>query len=178
MMRMKTRLLLLSLLALGCNQPDQKPNTDSVVATKKNMDTAASGKKYVVVRRPDLVDTTFVDGNHVVFLRPDSARFASYAGDKNSVIYDADAKFGDGVSNAIDTIIHNKKFHGIRVIISTRRYVSIVDCKTCPMTVDRDTIDYGVLLTSKGKEIQLEKNNINTGEHYLQLVRDYFKVKK
>jgi hypothetical protein len=60
-------------------------------------------------------------------------------------IYDADSDFGVGISNTIDSISKNKRYENIKVHTTTKRYVSIENCKECPIIIDRDTVDYGVI---------------------------------
>ena len=174
----KSHLFIFSLLILSCGQPSENKNVDSLHTdtAKKNKDKNGNNDS-LVFSDVHLTDTTFVDGNHVTFLRPDDARYESYTHNPKSGIVTADAHFGESTSMAIDTIIGNKKFKGIKAMVSSRRYIVIRDCNTCPITIDRDTINYGVILSAKGREIELEKD-IYPGDHYIQMVRDYFKVKK
>jgi hypothetical protein len=172
--------VLLSLLALGCGQPAEKPVSDTAAVkdtAKKNLPAADNGKDSTIFSDVHLTDTTFIDGNHVTFLRPDDARYDSYLHNPKSGIKTADAHFGDATTMAIDTILGNKKFKGIKAIVSSHRYIVITDCKTCPITIDRDTINYGIILSAKGKEIKFEQD-IYPGQHYIGMVRDYFSVKK
>ena len=174
----KSWLFSLVVLAIGCGQPAEKPKTDSVTDTAtKNIPDANNGKDSTVFSDVHLVDTTFIEGNHVTFLRPDDARYESYTRIPKSGIETADAHFGDATNMAIDTIIKNKNFKHIQAIVSSRRYIVIKDCKNCPITIDRDTINYGVILSAKGKEIKFEQD-IFPGEHYIGLVREYFNLKK
>jgi hypothetical protein len=179
---LKTKIILLfSLLALGCGQTPEKINSDSLSAidsAKKNKTTVENkNNDSVVFSHVHLADTTFVDGNHVTFLRPDDARYESYAKDPKSHISDVDADFGANISTAIDTIIQNKKFKGISAIISSRRYIVVKDCITCPIIIDRDTINYGVILSGKGKELKIDQQ-VMGAQYYIGMVKDYFKVRK
>lgn len=167
------------MFAFGCGQPAEKVSNDSLKSdtTKKVSTTPPNANDTIVYSDVHLVDTTYIDGNHVTFLRPDDARYNSYLKLPKSGIETADAHFGESTTMTIDTIIGNKKFKGIKAIVSSRRYIVIKDCKNGPITIDRDTINYGVILSAKGKEMKFEQD-IFPGEHYIQLVRDYFHLKK
>jgi hypothetical protein len=120
-----------------------------------------------------LQDTTVIRGDFVLFLRPDSIRFENYSKEDEN-IYDADSDFGFGISATTDSISRNKKYNNIHTTISDKRYVVIMDCKNCPKTIDRDTINYGLILASKGKEIKIQ-TNLHSGD-YLQDVDEYFNM--
>ncbi len=173
---------LISILIFGCTPEEKSASNDSLADTivkpepqdKTEVDILLDSTKLVLTH---LSDTTVVKGDWVIFLRPDSARFDSYSEKLKSGIYAADADFGDASSMTIDTIIGNKNFKGIKAMISTHRFIKVVDCKECPVTIDRDTVNFGVILTGTGRPLKAEQN-VYPGQHYIKAVRKYFEVKK
>ncbi len=176
--KMTTRLLFcLIAFVWGCNSPTAKMDNKSTTVTdsiiSQNNQTA---KAYaVVIPETHLQDTTTISGSIVLFLRPDSLRFESYTKDPNSGIYEVDSDFGFGISATIDSISGSNKYKSIKTIVSDKRYIIIKDCKNAPLTIDRDTIDYGLILTSKGKEIKI--STLLHGGNYLSDVDVYFNLK-
>lgn len=118
-----------------------------------------------------LKDTSLVNADCVVFLRPDSIRFESYKEEEG--IYEADSDFGFWLTAAIDSMKNDKGLEGITSYVSMDRFIKIKNCRNCPEIIDRDTIDYGVLLISKRKGLQI--NSGLGGGNYIGVVRDYFK---
>jgi hypothetical protein len=180
-MKIKT-LFPIAFLLFSCGQPDKEIKNDSVAVSDSArlrgiLATPEAVADTSTIRNKPLSDTTFIDGNHVTFLCPDDNRYAFLSHDPHAGFREKDSVFGDATTMAIDAIIHNKNFKGIRAIISYRRYIVIKDGKNCPITIDRDTINYGVILSGKNKELKFEKN-VFPGEHYIQLVKDYFNLKK
>jgi hypothetical protein len=176
---MKTRLFLFfCILLFRCNSATtradnrsptltgQKDNTSSTKVTTEKTSSAQVSQHH-------LQDTAVLVGDFVLFLRPDSTRFEDYANEDEN-IYEADSDFGFGISATMDSISRNKKYNNIHSAVSDKRYIVIIDCKKCPQIVDRDTIDYGLVLTSKGKEIRIQ-TNLHSG-NYLQDVDEYFGV--
>jgi hypothetical protein len=128
-----------------------------------------------VIPKSHLKDTTIISGNYVLFLRPDSLRFESYTKDSGSGIYEVDSDFGFGISVTIDSISESKRYKNIKTIVSEKRYIIIKDCKNSPLTIDRDTINYGLIMTAKGKEIKIS-TFVHSGD-YLYDVDEYFNIK-
>lgn len=164
------KLIAISLIILSCNNNQKNLHENNV---KTNKIKQAIGNS-IIIKETHLEDTTFIDGNYVLFLRPDSIRFENLAIDENSGIYECDSDFGFGINEAIDTVTKNKKFNKIKVNVSTNRYIVIKGCKNFPEIIDRDTVDYGIILSGKNKQIEVYKN-ILTG-HYIELIRYYFKI--
>lgn len=169
--------LLISILAFGCGpaeetDADSLPDTVTQPLPKDHTDvsTTADSTKLVLTH---LSDTAVVLGDWVIFLKPDSARYASYSQKLQEGIYAADADFADASTMTIDTIITNKNFKGIKAMISTRRFIKVMDCKECPVTIDRDTVNFGVILTGTGRPMKAEQN-VYPGAHYIKAVRKYF----
>jgi hypothetical protein len=116
-----------------------------------------------------LKDTMTLSGRFILFLTPDSARFESLK-DKPG-IYDVDSDFGVGMANTIDTI----RYKNIFVHITDKRFIQIKDCADCPILIDRDTVNYGVVLSSYGNKLDTRYNEVHSGD-YKQLVDEYFQI--
>jgi|SRR5687767_8194479 len=170
--------LFFSILLASCNSTAVKTGDNATTYRGKGdsiISTNAINKDIndIQFSQHHLQDTTVIKGDFILFLRPDSTRFENYAKEDEN-IYEADSDFGFGMSATIDSISRNKKYNNIHTTVSDKRYVVIMDCKNCPQTIDRDTINYGLLLTSKGKEIRIQ-TNLHSGD-YLQDVDEYFNV--
>ena len=170
----------LIVLLFACNSPTNKDNNPERISVEKQDSIPASKISTkptipVKVLPTHLHDTTVIQSEFVLFLLPDSLRFESYAeGEEN--IYEADSDFGFAISATMDSISKNGKYKSIRTATSDKRYIVIKDCKGCPQTIDRDTINYGLILTSKGKEIRTTTNL--HGGNYLYEVDEYFNIGK
>ncbi len=171
-----------SFAACNSNSDNSVQNNSAVSSPKVTSDTSISHKQIssiedgITLPVTFLHDTTIVSGNFILFLRPDSARFESYTEAPRSGIYEADSDFGFGIAGTQDSLSKNKKYKNIKALISTDRYIIIKDCKNCPITIDRDTINYGVILSSTGRQIKSRYNFVHSGD-YMQEVEEYFKIK-
>lgn len=119
--------------------------------------------------QPNLSDTLHISRKTIAILRPDSARFQSYVQAGDNRIYEADSDFGFGTHEALESF----EMEGVKELYTTRRYISIRDCATCPRIVDRDTIDYGIILTRPHEEIMID-DKIFGKEYYLEMFESYF----
>ena len=179
--KMTTRLIfLLTIFAFSCNSPTAKTdnNLKTVADTTISPNNSTSIQTVnvdTIIPETHLKDTTIISGNFVLFLRPDSLRFESYTQNPYSGIYEADSDFGFSISATIDSISERKKYKNIKTTVSEKRYIIIKDCKNSPLTIDRDTIDYGLIMTSKGKEIKIN-TFLHSGD-YLYDVDEYFNIK-
>jgi hypothetical protein len=174
-------ILFISLLAFGC-KPEAKTGNDTLPDSvirpleKDRTDVAILADSTKLIG-PHLSDTAMFKGSWIIFLRPDSARLDFYSKKLESGIYQMDAEFGDAIAMTGDSIVSNKDFKGIKGMVSTKRYITVVDCKECPVTIDRDTVNYGVILTASGKSLKAEQN-VYDGPHYIKAVKKYFGIKK
>ncbi|MDQ3108973.1 MAG: hypothetical protein M3R17_03675 [Bacteroidota bacterium] len=173
----------LVILAFGCNTADEKKAGDTLtvmpgdsVRVKTDTSTPVFTKDSTKLVLTHLHDTVLIKGDWVIFLRPDSMRFESYTNELQSGIYEADADFGFAISMAIDTIVTNKDFKKLKAMVSTKRYITLVDCNGGPVTIDRDTVNYGVILSGTAKNFKAEQN-VYPGQHYIKAIRKYFNVK-
>ncbi|MDP4262296.1 MAG: hypothetical protein Q8941_07170 [Bacteroidota bacterium] len=164
----------------GCNSsPVKKNNPPIAIDSSEHKDSNSDNRPKTApgdIPKTHLKDTTIAGGDFILFLRPDSARFESYAEDEDSGINEADSDFGFGISNTEDSFSKNKQYKNIKILVSEARYILIKDCKTCPLTIDRDTINYGVIISSKGRQMETIYGQVHSGD-YLQEVKDYFHLK-
>ena len=166
-------------LFVGCNSATNKHNSPTAISNdrQESLSTNRITKdttKTIKVLPTHLHDTTIIQGDFVLFLRPDSLRFEWYENEDDN-IYDADSDFGYAISATMDSISKNKKYITIQTTVSDKRYIQVRNCKNCPQTIDRDTIDYGVLLTSKEKVLKIN-TNLHSGD-YLDDVNEYFNIR-
>src|SRR5690348_6072092 len=131
--------IFLTLVLAGCISSNNKP-TDKVADSLEAKDAITSVKEKVDAKNnpfpwQHFQDTTYIRGEFVVFLRPDSIRFEYYANEDEN-IYDADSDFGFGISATIDSMERNEKYKDVHTTVSDKRYILIEDCKNCPRIID------------------------------------------
>ena len=160
-MRIPLLICLVTIFFSACNNKAPKSETTSA----NNFNTK--------LENTSLSDTEFVENNSVIFLRPDSIRFNNYL-KEGEEIYEVDSDFGFAISATMDSMKKDFRLKNIYTTVSTKRFIFIRDCKKCPILVDRDSIDYGILLTKAGKEIQLQENHIYSSEVFLPDILKYF----
>jgi hypothetical protein len=149
----------------------QTSKSDSGITSPVANDThQVSGNSY----KTNLHDTTLISGDFVLFLRPDSSRIEAYASNSEH-IYEADSDFGYAIFTTIDFINSARKYQHIKTGVSTNRYVFAEDCMSCPRLIDRNNMEYAVILISKGKEMLID-SSLHSGD-YLQTVNHYFNIK-
>ena len=162
--------------ACSSNSIDQNStsinDSNAIEATSKSNDSHKTINRTIEITH--LKDTTFIGGNFVLFLRPDSLRFNNYIKEGDE-IYEADSDFGFGISATIDSISKNNIYKNIGTTVTENRYIVIKDCQSCPLTFDRDTIDYGLIMISKDKKMRLS-TFIHSWD-YLQEIDEYFNIK-
>jgi len=165
------------LTLMACNIPKDPLLSihpfDSDTSDYKNEATYTENNNEIVVNS-HLHDTTTISGNFILFLRPDSLRFESYS--SKTELEEADADFGYGIQGTMDSIVNNSKYQNIFAFASTDRYILIKDCKNCPLLIDRDSINYGYILSGKKLELITNFSQVHSG-NYLQEINEYFKIK-
>lgn len=161
----KLILLILIFSLLGCKSEPKNIETNNFVPVTDKSPDSIFAQDYT-----QLKDTVNIKGNYILILRPDSIRFQSYLNSGKEWIYEVDSDFGFGVSTALDSFNVN----GITESITDKRFVKISDCKNCPTIIDRDTLDYGVILTGENKEVKVD-DNVFGSEYYIDLFKNYFK---
>ena len=176
-------LLIISLFAPSCSGPLQNDSQQvssndsfSLDSTTKRFANSVEAAELKTTSETHLKDTSFIKGSYVLFLRPDDNTFESYAKDESNGIYEIDSDFGFAIAATLDTMAKNKHYKNIKTDISTARYIVIQDCKNGPLVVDRDSINYGLILTRKGYAIHTI-TFVHSGD-YLAEVDAYFKVRK
>lgn len=121
-------------------------------------------------------DTTIISGNTILFLRPDSNKFHTHIKENGEVgIYEADSDFGFGTSATLDSLGRLVKYNNLKSDVTEKRYVLIKDCTGGPLTIDRDSIFYGVILSAPAKEMKL--STMIHSSDYLAEINDYFGIK-
>ena len=118
-------------------------------------------------------ETEKISGKYVLFLRPYEKKFDSLKDEPG--VYEVDSDFGFAISSTLDSLNSNLKYKNIQNNISTKRYITIENCKNCPLKIDRDSILYGIILISPNKELQII-NGIGTLS-YLPIIDKYFNEK-
>jgi hypothetical protein len=177
-------LLIGLLLVSGACRSKHKIIVEKVQLSDEKVDTPPPPgpiEKHLDSARPKppthLHDTTRVSGNFILFLRPDDKRFeAETADDAENGMMEGDADFGVGISGTQDSVKGNQKYKGIRVVLSTNRYIQILDCKGGPLTIDRDTVNYGYILSGAGMAVLTTYNEVHSG-NYLQELDEYFALR-
>lgn len=114
-----------------------------------------------------------VTGDAIVFLRPDGNRFRELEADPDGGAAEVDSDFGFAISNTIDSINANALKVPIAIMPTTARYINLNGCQGCPMKIDRDTVNYGYILTGNGRRPATSYNTVHSGD-YLQEIRDFF----
>lgn len=114
-----------------------------------------------------------VSGNAIIFLRPDSLRFNELNKTDTTGAWEADSDFGIAISNTVDSIEGQSFFFPVKARVTEARYIKLKDCEGCPMVIDRDTVNYGYILTGKGMKPKYVYHTVHSGD-YLGEIRDYF----
>lgn len=120
-----------------------------------------------------LHDTTDIAGYFILFLLPNDARYRELDSDGEEGASDADADFGVGISNTLDSLKTNPELKAIKGLTSQHRYIKIEDCLGGPIVIDRDTVNYGFIMSAKGKSYVRLYNNVHSGD-YLEEIDSYF----
>ncbi|WP_157490929.1 hypothetical protein [Maribacter dokdonensis] len=161
-----TLILVIILSFSGC-KPEPKKLDQITVENKMQSDNGIED----IQEFTHLKDTIEISGKAILILRPDSLRFQSYLDSGKEWIYEVDSDFGFGFSTALDSL----NFDEVIEEVTEKRFVKIVECKGCPKLIDRDTIDYGYILTRPETEIEIQGNSVFGSEYYIQKFEKYFK---
>jgi hypothetical protein len=178
-MQIRHWLPLILLTAISCHPPAHKSPVvqplgaaDTTKATPQPEDSPPKNDT-VRILKTHLRDTTFAAGNFILFLEPDEARYAELNNDPDGGLGDADSDFGVGMTNTEDSVAKNNKYKDISVLVSTSRYICIKDCKDGPLINNRDSVNYGYILSGRGRAITTSYNSVHSGD-YLGEIDDYF----
>ncbi|HWJ90308.1 MAG TPA: hypothetical protein VNR87_04310 [Flavisolibacter sp.] len=166
-------------LLFSCRSSDAVTVPDNANAGMKAEDTSAPAARVIIQDEAQqassvathLKDTITIEGNFVIFLLPDSARFASYENEDENV-YTADSDFGAGVSETIDSMKTAGKYKHIHYSTTEKRFIMVNGNEHSPSVIDRDTISYGVVLIAKDKPARTI-SFLHSG-NYLSDIDDYF----
>ena len=164
-MKNLTLIFLQILILIGCKSEPKK--IENVTESQKSESEIGQKDSQEFVH---LIDTIKISGKTILILRPDSLRFQSYLDSGKEWIYEVDSDFGFGFSIALDSL----NFDGVTEEVTEKRYVKIIECKGCPLIIDRDTIDYGFILTQPNKKIEID-NNVFPSEYFIERFEKYFK---
>ena len=172
-------ILLSIILIQSCNNStgsnDVVKKVDSLAIEQKTQDQARSDTQAPPIIQTHLQDAISMKGDFILFLQPDSARFESLEDEPG--IYDGDSDFGVGISNTIIGLSKSKQLNKITVRTSDKRFINISDCKECPVIIDRDTVNYGYILSGKGRSLETKYKEVHSGD-YQQEIEKYFDLKK
>ncbi len=158
------------LLAFACKPVSTNPTSeisDTLIGKDSSLIKPVSEDKVWV--ETHLKDSIEVSGNSVIFLRPDSLRYASFLENGNDHIHEVDSDFGFRVSGALDSI----EALGLNYDVTEKRYLKIFDCYQGPIVIDRDTINYGVIFTSPDQTVLIDPY-IESTEYLHEIVTSYY----
>ena len=178
-------ILIVSIL-VSCGSPREKPlSKQPIVAdTSKALaeqlianDTAVPNVDKEAPPQPKLKthlqDTIYVEGSFILFLRPNDSRYAELESISEEGLGDADSDFGVGINSTLDSLKKNPDYKEIKGFVSQNRYIYIKDCLGGPLVIDRDSVNYGFIMSAKGKGIAKLYNSVRSGD-YLEEIASYF----
>ena len=152
----------------SCKNSSDKKEDNNLTKEKDEFNTIEDSEQLDFTWT-SLKDTLEIEGNSIVILRPDSLRFDSYLKSGKDWIYEVDSDFGFGVTKALDSF-HNPT---IEKFFTDKRFLKINNCNECPKLIDRDSIDYGIIMVSQNKNIKIDQS-VYGMEYYLELFNNYF----
>ncbi|TBW29971.1 hypothetical protein [Gramella sp. KN1008] len=164
-MKITVLILILSLAGFGILNLNER---DPLPAERRNEEvvrTVQDTLTWVYLK-----DSLKVNGSAIIVLRPDSLRFDYYLKSGDEWIYEVDSDFGFGITKALDSF----QEPGISVRYTDKRFIVIEDCRSCPKVIDRDSIDYGLILTTPKRDIRIDENIFGM-EYYLEILNEYFR---
>jgi hypothetical protein len=122
-----------------------------------------------------LKDSIQVDGDAVVFLVPDSIRFGQLNADPASGAAEVDSDHGYAIQQTIYSIKKDRMYQGITITVTNTRYIHFSGCATCGPWMDRDSINYGYVMTGPGRKPVMAINTVHSGD-YLQEIHEYYGI--
>lgn len=152
--------------------PLEKPPPVTLVAKDTPIPAAGVKAPPQIGYKTHLHDTTYVEGSFILFLHPNDARYDELESISEDV-GDGDSDFGVGISNTMDSLKHNPQYSNIKGLTSGNRYIAIKDCLGGPIVIDRDSVNYGYIMSAKGRHIDSVLNSVHSG-HYCQEIASYF----
>jgi hypothetical protein len=178
-MKINQCLLFILIHTMSCHTPAIKPTpaplkAEDTIKAISHPDTYLENDSAVVLKT-HLRDTTYAAGSFILFLRPDDARYAELEKEAEGDVGEGDADFGAGISGTQDSLKTNDRYKDIKVLTSTSRFICISDCKNGPLIIDRDSVSYGFILSTKGRPIAKTYNSVHSGD-YLGEIDEYFSL--
>ena len=73
----------------------------------------------------------------------------------------------------MDSLKSNADYGEIKGLVSESRFFCIKDCLGGPLVIDRDTVNYGFIMSAKGKHIERINDRVHSGD-YLEEIDSYF----
>lgn len=172
---MKQTLLLVAIgiFLVCCGSSENQNKQDTISDSTKSTSTQTVWGGSAIIPTTHLQDTIEIDGNMILFLRPDFARLESYV-KQDSTVKELDTDFGTGISGTFENLTKNAKYENLKMEISICRYVKIRDCKGGPVVLDRDSVNFGYVLTQTGKDF-ITSNEVHSDD-YTTEIDEYFKT--
>lgn len=175
MKKITLSILFISILS-SCESPKEKPGQPITKVAPAPKDTTAPAAKTQqpppISFKTRLHDTTYVEGSFILFLRPNDERYAELDSISED-IGDGDSDFGVGINNTLDSLKKNPEYKDIKGLVTVNRYINIKDCMGGPLVIDRDTINYGFIMSAKGRRIDSVLNSVHSGD-YREEIDSYF----
>lgn len=165
-------ILIISILA-SCESPKEKPISKQPIAKDTPIPTVGIKEPTQPRFKTHLRDTTYIEGSFILFLRPNDSRYAELDSTSEEGLGDADSDFGVGINSTLDSLKKNHDYKEIKGLVSQNRYIYIKDCLGGPLVIDRDTVNYGFIMSAKGKGIAKVYNSVRSGD-YLEEIDSYF----
>lgn len=122
-----------------------------------------------------LKDSVKVYGDAVVFLRPDSLRYEELNMEPDNGAAEVDSDHGFAIQQTIDSVEKDPLYRGITITVTDSRFIHFSDCVGCSGWMDRDTVNYGYVMTGPGRKPMMLINTVHSGD-YLQEIHAYFGI--
>jgi hypothetical protein len=177
--RLRKRALQLSVIAafcqlnFACEVPQAHIESRKYSAVDSLVSTADSSKVIAGYEMCDQ-DTLFIIGDATLFLRPDSCRFVQLEQASTPGVLEYDSDFGFAIAPLLDTSTDLKIKTAVEMGTATNRFILVEGCKDCPQLIDRDTLNYGLLMTSANKELEIVNSPIPAQAAIRQIMERYY----
>lgn len=171
-MKPRQSLAFILILLTACKSIGGKKAPSLLIAKDTSTPTPVAAPQPKAQLKTHLHDTTYVEGSFILFLLPTEARYTELdsASEESA---EADGDFGVGINNTLDSLKSNPKYKDIKGLVSTNRYINIKDCLGGPLVIDRDTVNYGFIMSATGKNSNSLYNSVHSGD-YLEEINSYF----
>jgi hypothetical protein len=166
-------LSIMLIILTSCDSTDGRHSHSKTIIKDTLIPSPGSGAPTQTHLKTHLQDTTYTNGSFILFLRPNDARNAELDSISGELGGDGDADFGVGISNTLDSLRESPRYKDIKGLVSISRYVLIKDCIGGPLLIDRDTVNYGFIMSARGKQIDHVYNSVHSGD-YREEIDSYF----